>query len=320
MCWGDNRFGQFGVAGNADVSGAVVVQGVGGAVEVSAGESHSCAVLEQGGIMCWGSPKFGQLGVPARGSSSLPVLVPLGRATHVAAGRTHTCARLEDGTVWCWGDNTDGQVGSVSIPMKNISPPVAVPGVTDAVSVTAGNEHSCVVLENGQVMCWGDNHFGQLGHGIQSHAFFPPRVAPIASIGALAVTAGRRHTCALLRDRTVQCWGENTDGQLGDGSTKDSRTPVRVSVQAPDVTTRLLDNVIALSAGWHHTCALRSDRQIYCWGSNRAGQLGSEAPEKAMRPVWFGLTNVTVLAAGGEHTCAVSEGAMHCVGRNQAGQ
>jgi alpha-tubulin suppressor-like RCC1 family protein len=204
--------------------------------------------------------------------------------------------------------------------MKNVSPPVAVPDVTDAVSVAAGNEHSCAVLKNGQVLCWGDNHFGQLGHGIQSHAFFPPHVVPIASTGAIAVTAGRRHTCVLLRDQTVQCWGENTDGQLGNGSTEDSRKPVGVSAGSLDGTEMLLDKVIALSTGWNHTCALRSEQEIYCWGSNRAGQLGRETPEIAIYPIRFEVTGVTAFAAGGEHTCVVSEGATRCVGRNQAGR
>jgi len=189
-----------------------------------------------------------------------------------------------------------------------------VPGVVNAIAVAAGDEHSCAVQQDGRLLCWGDNHFGQLGHGIAEHHFFPPRPVPLAG-KALSVSAGRRHTCALLDDRTVQCWGNGFEGQLGDGLTKDSLTPVRVVAPEPGSGTSPLEHVAAITAGSQHTCALLENGKVYCWGSNALGQLGRAEGKIAARPVFSGLTDVVAVAAGGWHTCAIRAGGVTtCVG------
>jgi alpha-tubulin suppressor-like RCC1 family protein len=320
VCWGNNRYGQLGNGTTTDSDIPVEVAGLSNVTALAAGDGHTCAALATGQVKCWGRNDLGQLADLTKHPSSKPVLTPVGPATQIAAGRNHSCARLIDGEVVCWGDNRTSQTGMQRPSLAKPSLPVVVPGVSLAISIAAGAEHSCAVQEDGQLLCWGDNHYGQLGHGIQEHHSFPPRPVPIAD-KAVAVTAGRRHTCALLRDKTVQCWGEGFEGQLGDGMRKDSLTPVRVTLPDSSGKTVPLDKVAAVSAGSQHTCALLESREVYCWGSNSLGQLGGVKDKIAAHPVFSGLTGVVSLGAGGWHTCAILlSGETKCLGPIQAPQ
>ena len=186
--------------------------------------------------------------------------------------------------------------------------------MANAVSVAGGSEHTCAVLSDGRLFCWGDNHFGQLGTGIVEHySLFPSSVHLLGE--AVEVTAGRRHTCVLLRDRTVECWGKNFEGQLGNGTRADARTPVRVTLLDPGKSVKPLGSVAAISAGSRHTCALLENGEVYCWGGNFAGQLGSVEGNLAPQPVFSGMADVVALAAGGWHTCVIlSTGETRCFG------
>src|SRR6266403_80024 len=147
--------------------------------------------------------------------------------TALAAGGLHTCMRLPDGTVQCWGQNNFGQLGNGDGSLTSSSVPVPVRDLTTATRVVTGDSHTCALLGGGTVQCWGQNYEGQLGNGIVGGvSTFPVLVAGLANVSA--VSGGYRHTCALLRDGTVQCWGRNVEGQLGDGTTTSSSTPVRV--------------------------------------------------------------------------------------------
>ena len=314
-CWGDNQYGQLGDGTTAAAKAPVAVAHLAYVAAVAAGEWHTCAALTTGQVKCWGDNSLWQLGVTTPRRSSTPVLSPVGPATQIAAGRTHTCAILIDGKVVCWGDNRTSQTGVQREPLAKPSLPVIVPAVSDAIAIAAGSEHSCAVQKDGQLLCWGDNHFGQLGHGIMEHHSFPPSPVPLTG-KVLAVAAGRRHTCALLQDRTVQCWGKGFEGQLGDGLKKDSLTPVRVLAPEPAGKTAPLAHVAAITAGSQHTCALLENGQVYCWGSNAAGQLGRVQGAMAARPVFSQFTEVVAVAAGGWHTCALrASGATTCVGQ-----
>jgi alpha-tubulin suppressor-like RCC1 family protein len=314
VCWGDNRFGQLGNGTTLGSTAPVVVSGLRDAVALAAGDWHTCAVLKGGAVRCWGANRFGQLGNPTFKTSPVPVPVPVGPAKEIAAGRTHTCAILTDGTVSCWGETRDSQTALQRESRARPSLPVIVPGIVNAVSVAGGSEHSCAALSAGRLFCWGDNRSGQLGTGIVERHFFLP--SPVQLLGeAISVTAGRRHTCALLRDRTVECWGKNYEGQLGDGTRVDALRPVRVTVLDPGKRVKPLANVAAITAGSQHTCALLESREVYCWGSNFAGQLGRVEGTLAPRPVFSGMTDVVALAAGGWHTCGIlTDGETRCLG------
>jgi alpha-tubulin suppressor-like RCC1 family protein len=317
ICWGDNRYGQLGHATKAESETPVRVSRLSNVTALAVGEWHTCAMMATGRVECWGANDQGQLANLTMHQSSTPVLTPVGPATQIAAGRSHACAVLINGAVVCWGDNRTGQTGVQRPSRARPSLPVIVPNVGPAVSVTAGAEHSCAVQEDGRVLCWGDNHFGQLGHGIQEDNSIPPLPVPIDG-KAHAVTAGSRHTCALLRDGTVECWGQGIEGQLGDGLGKDSLRPVRVLAADSAGGSAPLEKVTAVAAGSQHTCALLDDGKVYCWGSNRLGQLGRVEGETAALAAFSGLTDVVALSAGGGQTCAVlSNGEAKCVGRLQ---
>jgi alpha-tubulin suppressor-like RCC1 family protein len=313
-CWGDNRYGQLGDGTTADATTPVKVHGLSYVVALGAGEWHTCAVLATGPVRCWGDNTQWQLGMAFPRRSFKPLLTSVGPATQIAAGRTHSCAILINGEVSCWGDNRTGQTGLQREPLTRPFLPVLVPGVVNAIAVAAGDEHSCAVQQDGQLLCWGNNHFGQLGHGIAEDRIFPPTPVPITG-KALSAAAGGRHTCALLEDRTVQCWGHGVEGQLGDGLNKDSLTPVLVAAPESDGGTAPLEHVTAITAGSRHTCALLENGKVYCWGSNALGQLGRPEGKTTARPVFTGLTDVIAVAAGGWHTCAIRTGGVTtCVG------
>src|SRR5687767_10499435 len=178
-----------------------------------------------------------------------------------AAEGDHTCLVRADGNVLCWGNNASGQIGDgTSGNIRNV--PTAVPGITSAVAVAAGLNHTCVLLASGSVRCWGSNASGQLGVGSATPSSLVPVTVPnLTSVVSLA--AGTSHTCARKSDGSVRCWGLNTFGRLGDGTTTSPRfTPVAVSN---------LSDAVKIVAGATHTCALRGGGSMSCWGGNGQG-------------------------------------------------
>lgn len=302
-CWGRNEFGQLGNGATADSSTPVAVSGITTATAVTAGGFHSCALLADDTVRCWGRNDFGQLGDATMTSSSTPVMVTgLGVPATITAGGFHTCALLPDGAVQCWGRNTYGQLGDGTT--NGSSVPVWVSGLAPATTLTAGGYHTCAQVPDSTVWCWGRNTYGQLGDGSSltystssfllgqtgldtatavpgSHSRRPVRVSDIST--AAGVTAGAWHTCAPLADGSASCWGRNDFGQLGDGTTTSTTTPVRVI--------GLSEGVIALAAGAYHTCARLPDATVQCWGWNYAGQLGNGMTSD-------GSTPVTVVGSG----------------------
>jgi alpha-tubulin suppressor-like RCC1 family protein len=229
----------------------------------------------------------------------------------ISGGGQHTCALPGDGTAKCWGLNDFGQLGDGTTTEHHT--PVAVSGLTDAVSISAGTSHSCALLNDGTAKCWGWNGFGQLGDGTNVERHTPVAVSGLGNL--IAVDASGNRTCALIDDGTVRCWGENSSGQLGDGTTTSRANPVTVSG---------LSNAVGIGGGEYHTCALLSDGTVECWGSNGAGQLGDGTTTDRLTPVVVaGLNNAMAIAAGRSyaHTCALlSDGTARCWGYNFDGQ
>jgi hypothetical protein len=205
----------------------VAVSDITGATAFTTGAYHTCARLGNGTLKCWGRNDNAQLGNGTYTSSSIPVPVSgITTASIVSGGGAHTCAVLTDGTVRCWGENDRGQLGNGTT--AGSSTPVQVAGIAGAVNVSAGWRHTCALLGDGTVRCWGENQNGQLGDGTTTDRTTPVPVSGIT--GATAVTAGWwHHSCALLGDGTVRCWGDNQWGQLGNGTTTDSPSPVTMS-------------------------------------------------------------------------------------------
>jgi len=229
----------------------------------------------------------------------------------IAGGGYHTCVLMTDQSVRCFGENNWGQLGNGGF--ANASTPVTASGLTTAVSAGAGIEHSCALLADGTVRCWGTNFVGQLGNGtIGGGSAIPTTVQNLSAVAALA--AGGFHNCAILSDRTVQCWGRNQDGQLGNGNnTTDSGTPQPVSG---------LSGVAALAGGGYHTCAILTDATVRCWGRNDRGQVGDGTTSSRSTPVAVtGMTNAIQISGGLYHTCALlADGTVQCWGQNDSGQ
>ncbi len=241
-CWGANSSGQLGNNTRTNSSTPVAVSGIDGitakATAISAGGYHSCAVLDTGAVKCWGYNDDGELGNNTRTNSSTPVAVSgingvTAKATVVSAGQYHSCAVLDTGAVKCWGANYSGQLGDSTT--NDSSTPVAVSGIDGvtarAATVSAGGNHSCAVLVTGAGKCWGANYSGQLGNNTTIGSSIPVAVSGIDGVTAraTAIDAGENHSCTVLDTGAVKCWGANYSGQLGDGSTDDSSTPVSVT-------------------------------------------------------------------------------------------
>ena len=315
-CWGEGEYGQLGNGSTLDSSTPVEMSGIPNASQISAGGEHTCVLIYSvvsGTVKCWGDGEYGQLGKGDTSDSFIPAeVIGITDAVQISAGGGHTCALFSGGRAECWGYNGYGQLGNGST--LDSPTPVGVSSITDATQISAGGWHTCALTHsNGAVKCWGYNGYGQLGNGSTLDSSTPVEVSSITDAAPVQVSAGGRHTCALLSDGTVECWGNGEYGQLGNGSTLDSSTPVEVSG---------ITNATQISAGEAHTCALLSVGTVKCWGDNGDGELGNGATDDSSFPVEVsGITNAVQISAGGLHTCALlSGGTVKCWGGNGDGE
>ncbi len=276
-CWGANYQGQLGNGSLLSASRPVDVHGIDNATSASVGGSHACVVRQGGVVSCWGSNLKGQLG---RGTSTdsepTPSDIPnFGSVSALAAGVTHTCALTTAATVFCWGGNEYGQLGIGTTDSQTT--PQQIPSLSDVVSIAAGGYHTCAVRGDGTVWCWGSNTSGELGVGDYADQRSEPTLVP-GSMDIAQIAAGTWHTCAVKASGSVLCWGENTEGQLGQGDNYVRWTPVPV----PDVAA-----AVAISTSSSATCVLEQDKSVECWGANYHGQLGSGTLGYIRRPWEF---------------------------------
>jgi alpha-tubulin suppressor-like RCC1 family protein len=233
--------------------------------------------------------------------------------TSLSAGAYHTCAGKSDGTLWCWGDNSNGQLGDGS-PLSSNSPmPVLALG-NSVVQVSSGDFHVCARRNDGTLWCWGDNSNGQLGNG-SAGGYMRSPIQSIALGSSVAdVSTGDAHTCARKTDGTVWCWGYNGDGELGDGTTINRPAPVQIVA--------LGTAVVGVSAGSSHTCAVKNDGSLWCWGLNRMGMIGDGTKTDRNIPVQVMSlgTAVASVSAGRYGTCArKTDDTLWCWGFNGSG-
>jgi alpha-tubulin suppressor-like RCC1 family protein len=304
-CWGENDYGQLGLgdtrsrgAAPGEMGAALPTVDLGAGmhtIRVTVGGGHNCALSADARVKCWGRNSRGGLGLedvenrgddPAEMGDALPFL-NLGNNLEVVAleaGTSHTCALLSGGHVKCWGNNASGQLGlgdnehrgDEPGEMGDALPFVDVDG--EVVSIGAGNRHTCALLTDGRVQCWGANDDGQLGHEDRIDRA-RPRVVDLGS-GAhvIQLAVGGRHACAVLADGTARCWGSNNSGQLGIGQYR-SRGPepgdMGDNLPAVDLGTDI-EIVSMAPARGNFTCAHLLGDRVKCWGTNRYGELGLE--------------------------------------------
>ncbi len=316
LCWGMNNMGQLGDGSTSVRRTPQPVPGLeSGVAAITAGENHSCALTNAGAVYCWGGNTYGQLGDGTTVEQWRPTAVPAlaSGVAALAAGDVHTCALTTAGAAYCWGRNTVGTVGDGSTTDRLTPTPVQGLG-SGVAALAAGRSQACALTTAGAVYCWGENNTGQLGDGSTVNRATPTPVAGLGS-NTVAIALGQQHGCALAAQGSVQCWGFNFLGQLGDGSTTDRATPVPVG--------RLAGRVAGLASRAYHGCTVDSAGGVQCWGNNSAGQLGDGGLVSRPTPgAVVGLaTGVAQVSAGHFHTCALTTaGAVQCWGDNSLGQ
>lgn len=324
MCWGMNTSGQL---GNGTLTQALypiaVPELTSGVTSISVGYGHACAVTSGGGVMCWGDNTYGQLGDGTTIAKSSPVAVrtsaadttPLTGVSKVELGREHSCALMADGTAKCWGNGADGRLG-YNATASSSSPVTVMLNSTTTLSgiseLSAGGRHSCALMSDGRIRCWGNGSDGALGTGTASTSV--ASASPVTT-GATYISAGDIHSCAVVSG-AAKCWGNNGSGRLGDGTTTNRTAPVAVS--------SLTSGVTAITAGGAHTCAIQSGAG-YCWGRYNEGQtgkggigFGSDLTPQAVAALTSGLSKLSI---GSTHTCGIkTDNRLYCWGANSSGQ
>lgn len=334
-CWGDNQEGAVGQSLAVAFSAVPVeVSGISTAVGVAAGSTFACAVLADGTVTCWGRNNKGQTGRVSALSSPTPQAVSgLSGVVAVSAGGDTACALISGGTVKCWGDNDKGGLGRGSDTPTSDNTPQAVTGLTDATAISTARDlfmgsRSCAIKADTTVVCWGNNPWGSLaGNGIDSndgsfvdHYNTPTTVldnttsSPLQSV--TAVDVGADHSCALLANTTLKCWGENGVGQVG--NTTGQRSLKATAVMSEDGFSAV-SGAISVSAGWDSSCLVVSGGVGKCFGANMNGLLGNgltgSSGTLGVPLNIINVTNFTDVVAGYMHSCGLTSiGGVYCWG------
>lgn len=250
---------------------------------VSLGVQHACATIEGGGARCWGANPNGEIGDGTTDDASLGTYVEqLGaRLLQAAASFLYSCGLERSGLMFCWGYNGFGALGDGTF--TSSSTPRRVLGRHRGVQqLAAGDTHVCALDSAGSAWCWGDNGAGQMGLGtIGGIRTWPSMVEGLPPVSLTGLAAGGAHSCALTEAGAVYCWGNNSFGQLGNGTTTTSATPSMVQ----GLPSAAVDATIGLTAGYDFSCALTASGAAYCWGDNAHGQLGNGSTVASPLPV-----------------------------------
>ncbi|MDP3630641.1 MAG: prepilin-type N-terminal cleavage/methylation domain-containing protein [Actinomycetota bacterium] len=340
-CWGWGGNGRLGNNSSTNSSVPVAVSSAGvlngkTLKSISIGGSHACAIASDNQAYCWGNNINGQLGNNTTTGGSVPVAVSIvgvlsGKTVKsISVGSDHTCAIASDNLAYCWGTGGNGQLGNAST--ANTSVPVAVStgGVLSGLtvkSIVAGGGYTCAIASDNQAYCWGLGNQGQLGNNTSSNTSVP---VTVSSSGALSgktiksVAPGWSHTCAIASDNQAYCWGNGTNGQLGNGASSTSLVPVAVSTSGA-FSGKTIKSIAA--GDYYYTCALASDNQVYCWGIPTYGVLGNNLGASSPVPVAVSTSGVlsgkTVqsITTGFGHVCALSsDNQIYCWGAGTLGQ
>ena len=350
-CWGLNSNGQLG--NNSTVSSAdpVAVSTAGllagkTVTALSVGDTHACVIASDGNAYCWGNNANGQLGdsqVCGTGNCLVPVAVSKAVALSgktvlsISAGGLHTCAIASDNLAYCWGNNATGQLGDNSTTQRtvpaavNTSATSALNGKT-VLSISASRYHTCTIASDNLAQCWGGNTSGALGDNSTTQRNRPVMVDTGASSGlsgktVLAISTGKYYsTCAIASDNLAYCWGNNANGQLGNGNTTQSLLPKAVDMSASSALSG--KTVKSISLGSYLACAIASDNLPYCWGIGSSGQIGNgtntltnSLPKAVTVSGQLSGKTVSTISAGLDHVCSVaSDNKSYCWGSNANGQ
>ncbi len=326
MAWGVNADGQLGIGssrGHRAIPAKVRLPKGTKAVAASAGDAHSLALTSSGSVFAWGYNVYGELGNGTTTDSDLPVKVKLPKGTkasEVAAGGDFSLALTSTGSVLAWGFNAAGALGNGTTTNSDLPVKVKLPKGTKVTAVAAGNANSVALTSTGKLLAWGINGFGQLGNGsTEAQSDVPVKVKLPKGTKVTAVAAGTYHNLALTSTGELLSWGDNAEGQLGNGSTE-GQSDLPVKVKLPKGT-----KVVAVAGGGGHSLALTSTGKLLSWGYDSDGQLGngssggqSDLPVKVELPKG---TKVVAVAAGYLDSLALtSTGTLLAWGYNSKGE
>jgi alpha-tubulin suppressor-like RCC1 family protein len=302
VCWGRNRDGELGDGGNSeDASKPKKLEGVSGVEQVAVGSNFSCARFSSGKVSCWGSGKI--LGDGKDVEKQKPTEIPgLSDVVELEAGGYVVCARMSSGAAKCWGlDAVDRGAPSTGVAhvsaagahacvlmnggsvkcwgegawAPNAKASFSNPAISAATAISSGDSFACALSGAGAVSCFGRNEQGELGaNPDEDNHIAPLSVRAVSS--ATAVASAESHSCAILEDESVSCWGSNTEGELGRGTTTTQELAATVSG---------ISNVVSVVPGADHVCARTGDGSVYCWGNNRYGQIGDGSKDPRLAPV-----------------------------------
>lgn len=279
-CWGEGSLGQLGDA-NAQDSGLPVDVIISDVQQVAVGGDHSCALTDDQFVLCWGSNSNGQIGQALQVSNVTYPYTVSGLTNErgepdtiaISAGERHNCALSAMGTVRCWGSGAWGKLGDGDASAHDVITPTLVQGLQyQATQIAAGYSHTCALMADGNVKCWGGGASGKLGNGSTANIDITQAQGDVLGISGNAkqITVGRNHSCALVdngnQSQSVKCWGVGY--ALGDGDAN------RIS-KASATNVDWADDVLAVDAGYYHTCMVIREGSTLCWGFNGNGQLGN---------------------------------------------
>ncbi|HLJ16291.1 MAG TPA: hypothetical protein VKV15_17460, partial [Bryobacteraceae bacterium] len=319
--WGYNGYGNLGNGSTTQSPNVVQVTGLSSVAQIAAGSNHSLALKSDGTVWGWGYNGYGNLG---DGSTANRVNIVqtsgLSGVTGVAAGTYHSLAVKSDGTVWAWGYNGDGELG-IATNVNHVTA-VQVNTLSTAVAVAAGSAHSLALTNDGKLWGWGDNQYGELGHGTGNGSLIPVAASACASgvftgagtsAAANRLAASQNFGMVVKTDGTIVSWGENTNGQLGDGTSTNHSTPVQVAG---------VSGALGVSTGWYHALAVKNDGTVWSWGYNAYGELGNGNTTNKPTPSQVpNLSGIVAVAAGQYHSLALrSDGTVWGWGYNGNGQ
>lgn len=291
-------------------------------VSVSAGWYHTCALKNNGSLWCWGQETYGELG---NGDKLHPIQPsPVPEATRamnwgfVSAGYWFGCAIKTNRTLWCWGDDTYGEIADGPPETFGQNAPIQEATASSSwMSVASGRDHGCGLRGDGTIWCWGRDNYGQIGNGVTTGDQRTPVQETTNATDWSSLTVGDTHSCAIKTSGSLWCWGRDNTGQLGNGATAgDQVSPIQEVTSALDWT--------SVTAGNGHTCAIKSNGTLWCWGTDGSGQLGnggvagdqiSPTQESTLATDWISVS------AGNGFTCATkTDGSVWCWGSDSVGQ
>ncbi len=340
FCWGDNSSGQIG-AGTATSNYHIptlvddTALGSNYFVGIKSGANHVCGIADDAKIWCWGKNTNGEMGINNINANQKPTASVdesnLGTEyfVDIALGQAHTCGLTNVGNVFCWGNDSAGQLGN-DISNASSYIPVAINtsviGGDTIIKIGAGDYHTCAMGSSRKTYCWGNGQYGRLGDSYTTNRFTPVEVDSTNWNGTneemAQLSGGNEHTCAVTEPQNkTYCWGNNSDGRLGDGSQVAKSIPVLI-----DESNLGGNYFIEVASGWNHTCGQTDIGDVFCWGSNSYGQLGKGAGGDEVKPVaiisgTIGNEPIDHITVGQDHSCIVGQwGNIHCWGYDGSGQ